>query len=191
MTLSRWHIAAILAVGAMLFASAGCVSPPSPPVKAKPMVTPAAARAEIIDLFQITQEAIGGHWTEDTSTWQECATASGRIGASYHLLAQRLDQRLPGTDAATVAQIKTLWSEHGVDASVWVDRSLAPPHHFLSWPSFGSGTGPDGYLVRFSVAGDDYASFSASSRCAEGDADELDRAMARSHPDLRTPPSTP
>lgn len=182
MTLRRRHIAVILAAGAMIFASAGCVSPPSPPVKAKPMVTPAAARAEITDLFQITQEAIGGHWAEDTSTWQECATASGRTGASYHLLAQRLDQRLPGSDAATIAQITTLWSEHGVDASVWVDRSLTPPHHFLSWPAFGSGTGPDGYLVRFSVAGDDYASFSASSRCADGDAHELDLAESAPTP---------
>jgi hypothetical protein len=162
----------------MVFALSGCTPHVDThhPAEETKSVTPEDARTDITDLYSATEALVGGHWKVGTEGWDDCVDASGGSGAAFSYHVQRLDQPL-GTSADELTHdVQRLWKERGIDASIWVDRSVEPPMHYLSFPDFGTGTERDGYLVQFAAKDGGYADFDGTSHCAEGDSYELNVA---------------
>jgi hypothetical protein len=196
-----------LVVGALVATVCGCAGPhPASPTTGatsittkEAMVTPDEARQEIIDLAHATETRLGGRWSTDAETWLECTSATGEKGAAFSYGSQRLDQPLGRLAAEWAADVRRLWRARGIPATIAVDRNLTPPHYYVSFPDFGTGTAPDGYLLILTVsdagpaAGGQhqagYADFSATSHCARGDSYELDVAEAARR--ASAPPTDP
>lgn len=140
------------------------------------MPIPHDARQEILDLARVTQDALGGKWQIGTYTWWECTTASGDSGAAFSYGSQRLGQPLPHSAADTVERVREIWRQQGIESTVEIDDGLTPPNNYLSFPAFGTGTAPDGYVVQFTAADSGYADILFTSHCADGDAHDLDLA---------------
>jgi hypothetical protein len=68
--------------------------------------------------------------------------------------------------------VEAIWADHGHPVKAEYTTAFVQPRYMLSDPAWLAGSGPEGLLVQFTV-GDNYADFSATSRCAAGDVGDL------------------
>ncbi|GAA4679198.1 hypothetical protein [Frondihabitans cladoniiphilus] len=134
-------------------------------------MTPDEARASLIDLYVATRDSLGGTWTIGSQTWLGCRLSDGTEGAAFALGAQRRGQALDADPKEMAHRVKVQWSALGISSSLFFHDEIA--QYELSFPRFGLGPAPDGFIVQLSIS-DGYVGFSGESRCVPGDSYELD-----------------
>jgi hypothetical protein len=130
-------------------------------------MTPEEAMQEVRAVYEATRGSIAGDWNEAARTWEYCELPDGRDGNHYRLFSQHREQPL-GDPESVARSVQSVWSDHGHSVKIEQDATLKPPRYILSDPAWLSGSGPEGLLIQFTV-GENYADFSATSRCVAGD----------------------
>ena len=136
------------------------------------MISPVKAKQEIRILYEATRDLIPGGWSEGTGEWGPCGTETGQDGVEYTVFSQRHNQPLPSEAKSIAEEAQALWSRHGYSVEIENDQTLAPPRYILSFPPYLTGSAPSGLWFRFTV-GKNYADFTATSRCVQGDQETL------------------
>jgi hypothetical protein len=136
------------------------------------MTNAIGAKSEVVSLYQAMQELLGGDWNDNTRDWGPCDMPDGKEGVSYALVSKRAEQPLPAAPRKVAEQAQAIWAHFGHPIEIEYDDVMTPPLYILSDPSWLSGTKPNGLLVQFTVA-ENFAGFTATSRCVLGDEEEL------------------
>ncbi|MFF1877224.1 hypothetical protein [Leifsonia sp. NPDC058230] len=136
------------------------------------MRTPEDVKQEVELLYELTRDAVPGDWDYADHTWTYCATSDGRDGAHFNIFSQRREQPLPNSPESVANMVESIWADQGHPVKAEYSADFPQPRWILSDPAWLAGSGPEGLLVQFTV-GDDYADFSATSRCVAGDLAEL------------------
>jgi hypothetical protein len=142
------------------------------PKETNAMTNALEARNEVLSLSQAMQGLLGGDWDDDTHTWAWCRTSDGTEGVAYKLFSLRADQPLPADPKSVAEQAQAIWARFGHPVEIEYDNAQTRPRHILSDPPWLAGSKPNGQLVQFTV-GENYADFSATSRCVLGDEEQL------------------
>ncbi|MFF1878599.1 hypothetical protein [Leifsonia sp. NPDC058230] len=132
------------------------------------------AKNEVLSLYRAMQELLGGDWIDRMRDWGPCSLSDGREGVSYAFYSRRIGQSLPADPGTVAEEAQAIWARFGYSVEIEHDDVVAPPRLILSDPPLLAGTKRNGLLVQFSV-GQNYADFSARSRCVLGDAEKLNR----------------
>jgi hypothetical protein len=136
------------------------------------VTSPERAKLEIRTLYEATRDLIPGDWSEGTGSWGPCRTESVQDGVEYNIFSQRRNRPLPSEAKSIAEEAQDLWARHGHSVEIEHDQTLTPPRYILSDPPYLTGSSPSGLWFRFTV-GEDYADFTATSRCVSGDQDAL------------------
>lgn len=137
-----------------------------------PVRTPVEVKQEIEALYELTRDAVPGEWELAGYTWTYCGTSDGRDGGHFNIYSKRVGQPLPSDPESVAKVVEAIWADHGHPVKAEYSTAFVEPRYILSDPAWLAGSGPEGLLVQFSV-GDNYANFSATSRCVAGDLGEI------------------
>jgi hypothetical protein len=130
------------------------------------------AKSGVLLLYHAMQDLLGGEWNDDTHDWGPCDMPDGKEGVSYALFSQRAYQPLPTGSRKLAEQAQEIWARLGHPVEMQHDDVMMPLRHILSDPRWLAGSKPDGSLFQFTI-GEDYADFTARSRCVLGDQEQL------------------
>jgi hypothetical protein len=130
------------------------------------------AKSEVLSLYQAMKNLLGGDWKDNTRDWGPCDMSDGKEGVSYALTSKRADQPLPSDPRGVAEQAQVIWAHFGHSVQIERDDVMTSPRYILSDPPWLAGSKPNGLLVQFSVA-EDFAGFTATSRCVLGDQEQL------------------
>jgi hypothetical protein len=130
------------------------------------------AKTEALSLYHAMQDLLGGEWNDDTHDWGPCDMSDGKEGVSYALFSQRTYQPLPADPREIAEQAQAIWARFGHPVEIEHNKEMTPPRQILSDPQWLAGSKPNGLLFQFTV-GENYADFTARSRCVLGDQEQL------------------
>ncbi|MFF1878600.1 hypothetical protein [Leifsonia sp. NPDC058230] len=145
------------------------------------------AKAEVASLYRGMQELLGGDWIDDTHNWGPCYMLDGSEGVSYSMFSIRRSQPLPAPPKRIAEQAQAIWARFGHRVEIEYNDVMRPPRHVLSEPRLLAGSKPDGLLIQFTV-GEDYADFTANSRCVLGDQEKLNLLEVDANPGIEATP---
>jgi hypothetical protein len=130
------------------------------------------AKTEALSLYHAMQDLLGGEWNDDTHDWGPCDMSDGKEGVSYALFSQRINQALPADPRKVAEQAQAIWARLGHQVEIEHNDVMTPPRQILSDPPWLAGSKPNGLLFQLTV-GENYADFTARSRCVLGDQEQL------------------